>query len=181
MKIPALVLFIGLICSAAYAQEPMDEFVSPPEPVINVELAGGLLSVGLENAPFGKVMTEIANRAGFEVEIAKSIGAKTLTTRFEGIDLKRGILRILSLIGQRTYFMHYDKQGAIKKIEVYATSAAPKKRPQTQRKAVRRAVPGIQPLEPTLLPGGAEERGPEAPYIPPQEAPVFIPPPPAGK
>lgn len=160
-----------------------------PKVVLNITFVNGSLGVELENAPFGKVMTEIANRAGFEADVSSSIGQRTLNTKFGGVELKRGILRLLSLIGQKTYFVHYDKEGAIKKIEVYGTAAeAAKKPPPTVRKGAPRpqTMPpgGTQPyFAPSLPSGGPQEmvETPEAPYIPPKEAPVFIPPPPAGK
>lgn len=157
------------------------------KPVMLIDLIGNSLNVELENAPFGEVIADIANKAGFETAVAGGISRKTLTTRFSDTDLKRAILRLLSLIDQKTYFIHYDAKGEIRKIEVYGVGSEPKRKPTTPRtgkKTMEQPVEGGQPLPPHARPFYVpedESEEAEAPYIPPKQAPVFIPPLPPGK
>jgi|GEM_PF-2562737 len=107
-------------------ETPEEETVTPvAKPVINapegltVKVGGGLLSVNAKDQQFGLIIGAIANAAGFEVDLSNDVYAMTLSTRFENSNIKRGILRLLSLIGQRNYTMDYAPDGSIKKLEVY--------------------------------------------------------------
>lgn len=86
-----------------------------------VRLEAGRLSVELKDAMFGKVITEIALKAGFEVDMQSDIFARTLSARFRDLDLREGIKRLLALISQNNYFIHYGPGGRIKKLEVFST------------------------------------------------------------
>lgn len=171
-----------------------------------VGLNDGLLSVGLTNAPFGKVMSEIANRAGFELYMSNGVYEKSVTTKFEDVELERGILRLLGLISQKTYFLYYNADGSYKKLEIFglgpgesprqkpAPTPRPARRPSRQTimpgqpQQVERSFPGPSPRMPARPPTG--RRSPYSPppssseepaFIPPREAPVYIPPSPQGR
>lgn len=87
-----------------------------------VRLEAGRLSVELKDAMFGKVITEIALKAGFEVDMQSDIFARTLSIKFRDLDLREGIKRLLALISQNNYFIHYGPGGRIKKLEVFSTT-----------------------------------------------------------
>lgn len=87
-----------------------------------VRLESGRLSVEIKDAMFGKVTTEIALKAGFEVDMQSDIFARTLSAKFRDLDLREGIRRLLALISQNNYFIHYGPGGRIKKLEVFSTA-----------------------------------------------------------
>lgn len=217
MKTAALWLFIFLWPAAALCAE---DAVSPPageespeaeegavrlkeeavgviEGDQKVEVEGGLLTVGIKDAEFGKVLEEIAGKAGFEAEIDRSSYTKRLNTSFERVGIERGVLRLLTLANEKNYFIYYDSEGMISKIEVYGQTVPPppKKVAPEKRQKQRPSRPSVvaPPPPPLQIQPYPEDFGegeaplyeeapygtPEVPYIPPSQEPVYIPPAPS--
>jgi hypothetical protein len=95
------------------------------KPFSRVEVKNGSLSVELVDAGFGEVMNAIAEKSGIKVEIIGGVYAKTVTTSFAGLDLERGIVRLLSLVKEKNYMMRYDAKGMVSKVEVYSSGEMP--------------------------------------------------------
>lgn len=88
-------------------------------PRLNVTLKDDLLSVDLLEAEFGTVMKAVGARAGIKVEMTGPIQQKKLTTKFSGIELERGILRLMTLMKEKNYTLRYDTAGRVNALEVY--------------------------------------------------------------
>ena len=133
MRSRLIVVFLTLaclVCVPAYAGTPdvaAGASESPPaqetKPLSRIEFSGGRLSVELVDAGFGDVMKEIAAQSGIKVEISGGVSGKKLTTSFKGLDLERGIARLLSLVQEKNYLVRYDSAGAVSKVEIYGTAA----------------------------------------------------------
>ena len=115
-----------------------------------VRVFKGRITVQAEAARFGAVMEDIAAKVGFELMISPDVAAKPVTTTFSGVQLQRGIQRLLSLISHRNYFIYYGPDDSIKRIEIYGQTApsrgtsvrrsgssSMKKSPATGRKPVQ--------------------------------------------
>ncbi len=116
-------------------QEPQPE---PPKSVLNVELRNDLLSIELENVDFGTAIRAVADKAGFKIEGTGEVFSRKLNTRFADIEVERGVLRLLTLVQESNYMLHYDTKGLISKLEIFGISSA--------------RTPGVstrQPLRPT--------------------------------
>ncbi len=92
-----------------------------PRPLSRVEVKNGRLSVELVDAGFVEVMQAISEKSGIKMEIAGGVYAKTVTTSFSGLDLERGIARLLSLVKEKNYMIRYDSKGMVSKVEVYGS------------------------------------------------------------
>jgi len=125
------VAFLAGTCAAAQvpAEDAEVREVTAPVAVMQVGIRDGLLSVDVAGASFGDVMRQIASKSGIRVEVAGDVASLPVTTRFRGVELQEGILRLLSLARNRNYFMTYDGQGRLKAVEVRSgetPAAAPK-------------------------------------------------------
>lgn len=157
-----------------------------------VSIKDNLLSVALLNAEFGVVIEEIAEKVGFKTDINRAVYVMRLSTTFNDLDLQKGILRLLTLIGQKNYSIYYDDQDRISKLEVRADGETSKQKPTVPLSIqgqipVRQQPSQIQEEQP-IIPPPFEEMTPEErqaveemmdepyPYIPPKEKPVYIPP-----
>jgi type II secretory pathway component GspD/PulD (secretin) len=123
-----------LVAETAYAQQPIQPVpnISPPaapqvqpqpevparEPVI--EVRDGKLSVDLADAEIGSVISEIAHKLNFQVEINRTVYNKKVTTRFSDLDVEQGIRRLLTLAKENNYLFRYDTAGKLSKVELYA-------------------------------------------------------------
>ena len=156
-----LVLFIHALTANLSAQvrkpdsipEPVAEVTQEepvePKPISIVDIKDDLLSVELVDAEFGGVLRDIARKAGFKVEIGGDVNTMKLNTKFSNMEIERGIERLLTLVREKNYLVHYDTKGAVSSIEIYgglnAPVAAPKPqtpaRPQAQRPARTAPVP----------------------------------------
>lgn len=94
------------------------------KPMRFITFTEGLLSIELVDQDFGGVITEVARIAGFRIEGTAPSFQKKLTTRFEQIDLERGIARLLSLAAEKNFFMHYDQAGNLSVLEFFGGSPA---------------------------------------------------------
>ncbi len=122
------------------------------------------LSVELFDAQFGTVIDSVAKQSGFSVVISSNIKQKKVSTKFQNIDLERGIIRLLKLVREKNYLIHYDAKGMVSKLEIYSGAAvssvasqpAVSSRPPVQRPA--RVSPASR--RPTRSPAAVRPRVP---------------------
>jgi len=134
--------------SAEEDQEPTPE---PPKSVINVEIKNDLMSVDLENVSFGTAIKAVADKAGFKIEGSGEVFTRKMNTKFADIEVERGVLRLLSLVKETNYMLHYDTNGQISKLEIFAISTvsppgAAARQPSSPTPAFRR--PAVTPTTP---------------------------------
>jgi hypothetical protein len=91
---------------------------------LHVKVQGDRLSVNAKDQIFGNVIALVANSAEFDVDLTNDVFDMKLSTRFMDAMLQRGILRLISLIDQKNYFISYRPDGSIKKLEVYGDLAS---------------------------------------------------------
>lgn len=123
-------------------QEPKPE---PPKHVLNVEIQDDLLSVELENVDFGAVIKAVGDKAGFRIEGRGEVFNRKLNTRFTGMEVERGVLRLLTLVKESNYMLHYDTKGLISKLEIFGIESG-------KAPAVTPAATTRQPMRPTTVP-----------------------------
>jgi hypothetical protein len=198
---PLFAALLFVFAGASFGQteavtgEPVaEEVVTDPLPETSefqVRVHEKRLSVELEEAAFGEVMHDIAEKAGFELELIGAISRMKLTTRFSDLELQRGIQRLFTLINQRNYFIHYDAEGNITKLEVLksasakpetrkATGYSPTTRPVRRRPVTTSEIRSRKLKPPVIFPDRLESEGlpgeePEVPYIAPKKEPAYIP------
>lgn len=123
------------------------------------------LSVELVDAQFGTVIDSVAKQSGFSVVINSNVKQKKVSTKFQNIDLERGIIRLLKLVREKNYLIHYDKKGMVSKLEIYSGEAvssvaarpAVSSRPPAQRPS--RVSPASR-RRPTRSPAAVKPRVP---------------------
>ncbi len=121
----------GVLANSAspLLEEDIDAIIAnsvPPPLTEPVRVRSGMLSVKLENAPFGPTLQEIGRQAGFEAVITPEVASKELSTTFRDMELQKGIQRLLSLISHRNFFIYYGANDSITSIEVYGTGTLQK-------------------------------------------------------
>jgi len=109
--------------AAAPSQEDQEPQPEPPKSVLNVEIKNDLLSVDLENVNFGAAIKVVADKAGFKIEGTGEVFSKKLNTRFTDIEVERGVLRLLTLVKESNYMLHYDTKGLISKLEILSVGS----------------------------------------------------------
>jgi hypothetical protein len=114
---------------------------------------GDRLSVNAKDQIFGNVIALVANSAEFDVDLTNDVFDMKLSTRFMDAMLQRGILRLISLIDQKNYFISYRPDGSIKKLEVYGDLASG----QRTRKRISRPPTGEDAKEAAEEPMEEEE------------------------
>lgn len=189
--------FFGLILSIPLISYAQIEEVKPIEEANPyVALKDNLLSVQLQDAEFGTVMKDIANKAGFQVDISLIVYNRKLSTTFNDVEIMKGILRLLTLIGEKNYSIYYDEKGAVSRLEIWGgeqkpkPAVPPKKLIPTQRQTPKPPVSQaptqvLRPMPETIIPPPplSPEEAQEIenmmdepyPYIPPKEEPQYIP------
>ena len=109
-------------------QDTVTEEAAPqpevPKQTVNIALKNDRLSVDLINANLGEIIQSIAKQAAFSIEGYSSVFSKTITTKFNDLEIDRGIIRLFSLVKEKNYLINYDTKGAILKLEIYGGEAA---------------------------------------------------------
>jgi len=126
------------------------------------------LSVNVKDTAFGDVMAVIASAAGFDVDLSNDVYEMKLSTKFRDAEIQRGIRRLISLIDQKNYLIHYGKEGSIKHIEVYGDLASGKRTLTGSRPQGALTPPPIVGPKVTII-KRAEEPVPEEPPELPEE------------
>ncbi len=186
----------------AYAQIPLQAIQQDPEAVeadvlqpeipkqiINVEFKNNRLSADLVNAAFGDIIQEISRKAAFSIEGYSSIYTKTITTRFNDLEIDRVIIRLFSLVKEKNYLINYDINGAVFKLEIFGaetggsvprTPAIPRVspagqqfNPQSPTTSTRPALPEISSPRRISVPQPLQV--PQAPRIPQSVTPDQMP------
>lgn len=120
--------------------------------LMHVSIQNNNLSVELVDAEFGAVLQSIAQKSGFRVVIGGDVFNKKLNTKFDDMELERGVMRLFNLIREKNYAMKYDAKGKLDVIEVFESTASasapammqPQVRPQVQRPVF--IPPATQPV-----------------------------------
>lgn len=131
-----------------------------PKQILNVKVENDLLSVELLDADFGTVINSIAEKSGFKVEMTADVAARKITTKFNEVEIERGVLRLLTLIKEKNYMSHYNTKGMLSKLEIYgsgpATTTKPSRpaavRPPVQRPVVTTPAPVVTSPSPAAAP-----------------------------
>lgn len=131
--------------------------------VTRVSVNANLLSVELDDAQFGNVLHSIGQQVGFAVEISGDASFRKISTKFENIEVDKGISRLLSLLGQKNYLMRYDTNGVLSKVKIYNESSI-----AGQVQAARLPA-GFAPRRPALTP--AVQQTPVVPVRPSVDRP----------
>jgi hypothetical protein len=178
-------LFIMTGGSSAYAQTPPQNIQQDtvtekkakqpevPRQTISIAVKNNRLSVDLVNANLGEIIQSIAQKAGFSIEGNSSAFSKTITTKFNDLDMDRGIMRIFSLVKENNYLINYDSKGAISKLEIYGSGAVDSVPQPTTRPQVSPVRPQVRPPSAAPSPRPAIQRTSppvtrSVPQVPPQ-------------
>jgi hypothetical protein len=196
----AAVLLHAAPAAAADAGEAVVEKALSTGPVREVEVRDALLSVELLDAPLTDVIDRIARAGGFAVEYASRDAVRgSVSTRFSGVPIERGLKRIFALADVDNYFIHYGDRGEITRLEILGEGVKQPERIEggggrgsSARPSARRTAPVAgsvrppAPFEPLVnppLPGEPEPAGdapalpdvaPEAPFVAPSGGPTYI-------
>lgn len=125
-------------------QEPQPE---PPKSVLHVEIKNDLLSLELENVDFGVAIKAVAEKAGFKIEGTGEVFRRKLNTKFTGIEVERGVLRLLTLVKESNYMLHYDTKGLISKLEIFGIGSGRAPSVTTTRQPMRPTRTFRQPAD----------------------------------
>ncbi len=96
-----------------------------PRQETSVDVKDGRLSVDVSNADLGTVMNQIGAKLNIPVQVSGAVFSRKITTRFSGLEIERGIERLLSLAKENNYLIRYDEAGGLSGIELYADNPAP--------------------------------------------------------
>jgi len=147
----------------------------PPKQFLNIDVKNGQLSVELENIAFGTAIRAVAEKAGFKVEGSGEVFNRKLNTKFTNIEIERGVTRLLSLVNESNYMLHYNTGGSISSLEIFPTAAggaaSPGVRQPSRPQTPPRPQPAPQPLQPPQPSTG------EPPTVPPRQIPLPVQPP----
>jgi|GEM_PF-3292339 len=90
--------------------------------VRNVTYFDGQISVEFRKVPAGEALEEIGALAGFKVITDDAIKRRTLSVRFSGQPLEKGLTRIIRLLEAANYRYYYTDDGALDTVVVTATT-----------------------------------------------------------
>lgn len=105
------------------------------ENISQVSVQNNRLSVKLVDAQFGSVIDRVAKQSGFAAVISSNASQKKISTKFQDIELEKGIVRLLKLVREKNYLIHYDTKGMVSKLEIYEGISASSVTPQQKRPA----------------------------------------------
>jgi hypothetical protein len=91
----------------------------------SIEVKDGKLSVDVTNADLGSVMNQIGAKMNVPVQVNGAVFSRKITTKFSGLDIDRGIERLLTLAKENNYLIRYNEKGGLSGIELYADNPAP--------------------------------------------------------
>ncbi len=136
--------------AAPLSQEDQEPKPEPTKMLLTIDIKDDLLSVELENVDFGAVIKAVADKAGFKIEGRGDVFNRKLNTRFTDIDVERGVLRLLTLVKESNYMLHYSNKGKISKLEIFGIESG--KAPSvttTTRQPMRPTAVSRQPAVPS--------------------------------
>jgi len=149
-------------------QEPQPE---PPKKILNVIIKDDLLSVELSNVDFGSAIRAVAEKAGFKIEGTGEVFSRKLNTKFTDIEVERGVLRLLTLVKESNYMLHYDPKGMISRLEILGISSG--KPPSVTTRQPMRPTPALrQPAVSTPSPDSPQVQRPSTVTPLPQARPI---------
>lgn len=116
------------------------------------------LSVELRDAEVGEVLENIAQEVGFEVHISSTVYPRKVSVSFRGMDIERGISRLLKLVGQKNFTVRYGPEGEIVEVIVMGSKPSSFVAPQkasSRPKALGSGAPTPKPSSTSLPAIGA--------------------------
>lgn len=154
--------------AAPSSQEDQEPQPEPLKSVLNVEIKNDLLSVELANIDFGAAIRAVADKAGFKIEGTGEVFSRKLNTRFTDIEVERGVLRLLTLVKESNYMLHYDTNGLISKLEIFGLGSG--KTPSVTTRQPLRPTPALR--QPAVSPDSPQTQRPAAISPVPQTRPL---------
>lgn len=160
--------------NAADETDDINETELQPEDTeaINITLKDNLLSVNVLDVTFEEIIRKIAAKAAFRIDGHSNFFSKIITTKFNDLEVDKGIIRIFSLAKEKNYLIYYNTKGAVTKLEIYGAETAgnvpapviPNASPLRRRISppppqplpplpVRPVAPGISPSRTRAVPG----------------------------
>ncbi len=160
-----LLFFILIAESPATDTEPVSPVLTDVTETQKIEISvtENRVSLRIENISPEVVLKELADRAGFSINMRGNILQKSLTTAFENLTIEETIQRLMSLLQIRNYNIFYNEDGSVKRVDIEFSSSSqdrtkpelspqivpPKTSPQIpQRRMDRRWIqspPQVQP------------------------------------
>ena len=126
-----------------------------------INIQNNNLSVELVDAEFGAVLQSIAQKSGFRVVIGGNAFNKKVSTKFDDMELERGLMRLFNLIREKNYAIKYDSKGKLDLIEVFAGTAS------SSAPAGMQPQIGPQMQRPVFIPPAPQAVSPPAPSTAP--------------
>ncbi len=154
--------------SSPAAQEDQEPLPEPPKKVLTIDLKDDLLSVELANVDFGSAIRAVAEKAGFKIEGTGEVFSRKLNTKFTDIEVERGVLRLLTLVKESNYMLHYDPKGMISKLEILGTGSG--KAPSVTTRQPMRPTPALR--QPAVSPNATQSQPPSVVAPLPQTRPM---------
>ena len=154
--------------AAPSVQEDQEAKPEPPKSVLNVEVKNDLLSVELENVDFGTAIKAVADKAAFTIEGTGEVFSRKLNTRFMDLEIERGVLRLLTLVKESNYMLHYNTKGLISKLEIFGMGSG--KAPGVGTKQPLRPTPALR--QPAVAPDLPQIQRPATVSPAPETRPV---------
>lgn len=117
---------------------PQDAAAVPPDAALNetgsqpgesqkislVTVQNDRLSVNFVDTEFEEIVRTVSSNAGFTIQGSSTAFNKKVTTKFDDLDLEKGIKRLFTLVNESNYRIDYDSKGAISKIRIYGITAS---------------------------------------------------------
>jgi len=112
----------------------------------------------------------VADRAGFKIEGRGETFGRKLNTRFTDIEVERGVLRLLSLVSESNFMLHYDTNGMIRKLDIFGISSG--RAPSVTARQPFRSMPAsrqpaVSPASPLNQRPGTVSPSPQTRSLPP--------------
>ncbi len=129
-----LLLFFFLIAeSPATDTEPVSPVLTDITETqkIEVSIAENRVNLRVENINPEMVLRELADEAGFRINIKGNISQKSLTTTFEGLTIEESIQRLMGILQIRNYNIFYNEDGSVKRVDIDSTSSQDRTKPES--------------------------------------------------
>jgi hypothetical protein len=89
-----------------------------PKHISTIMVEKNLLSVEFVNVDFGEILRSISQKAGFTLEGFSPAFGQLVTTKFNDLEMDKGIIRLFSLVKESNYLISYDEKGSVSKVKI---------------------------------------------------------------
>lgn len=138
-----------------------------------VILTDGMLSVSVKDVPLGSLMDDVAKKAKITVFIADEVKGMRVSSRYSGLSLKNGLIRILEDAGINNYLLVYrdnDQKMVSELFVMKSDKASPGSSVSPGGRLPNNSAP--RPFE---MPGTRVSPPPPPPPVDTEEYPVPVP------